>query len=66
MVKNQFFEKKGPFLLKDIIEIISSTNNPSINDTIKIESFESLNVAGSADLTFLNSNKYQKLKILSF
>ena len=61
MVKNQFFEKKGPFLLKDIIEIIRSTNNPSINNNIKIESFESLNVAGAADLTFLNSNKYQKL-----
>ena len=61
MVKNQFFEKKGPFLLKDIIEIIGSNTNSSRNNDLKIESFESLDAAGANDMTFLNSNKYQKL-----
>ncbi len=61
MKTNQFFERKGPFSLKDIIKAIGYNGDFSQNDNFKIKSLESLESAGDHDLTFLNSSKYQEL-----
>jgi len=63
MVLNQFFEKKGPFFLKDIIKIIGCEDHPTQNSDTKIFSFESLDKANSSDMTFLNSSKYKDISL---
>ena len=63
MSKNQFYEKKGPFPLKDIIKTIGYNGELSIKKDFNIYGFESLNNASEKDLTFLNSSKYQNLSI---
>ena len=58
---NQFFEKKGPFPLKEILNTIGYNEDVSIKNDFKIHNFESLDRARENDLTFLNSSKYQNL-----
>ena len=61
MTKNHFFEKKGPFPLKEIIKIIGLSESISNDNNHKIHGFESLTNATKNDMTFLNSSKYQSL-----
>tara|TARA_B100001123_G_C15295122_1_gene1018890 strand:- start:1373 stop:2374 length:1002 start_codon:yes stop_codon:yes gene_type:complete len=63
MSENQFFEKRGPFPLKEIVKIIGCSGDFSKQDNFEIRGFESLDKAGSYDMTFLNSNKYQNLSM---
>ena len=63
MAKNYFFEKEGPFPLKEIAKIIGCNNNSEIEKNYKIFGFESLDVANNMDMTFLNSTKYQELSL---
>ena len=60
---NQFFEKKGPFPLKEILNTIGYNEDISIKNDFKIHNFESLDKARENDLTFLNSSKYQNLSL---
>ena len=61
MSENQFFEKKGPFPLKEILNVIGYQGNIIQKQNFKIEGFETLDNASQNDMTFLNSNKYQDL-----
>ena len=63
MSTNQFFEKKGPFPLKEILNIIGYNDKILIKSDFKIHNFESLDKARENDLTFLNSSKYQSLSL---
>ena len=63
MSTNQFFEKKGPFPLKEILNVIGYNDELSIKKDFTIHSFESLDRAHENDLTFLNSSKYQNLSL---
>ena len=60
---NQFFEKKGPFPLREILNTIGYNEDISIKNDFKIHNFESLDKARENDLTFLNSSKYQNLSL---
>ena len=63
MSENQFFERKGPFPLWEIIKVIGCSGNFSQESNFKIRSFESLDNASNNDMTFLNSRKYQDLSL---
>lgn len=63
MPTNQFFVKKGPFPLKEILNTIGYNEDISIKNDFKINSFEALDKARENDLTFLNSSKYQNLSL---
>ena len=63
MSVNQFFEKKGPFPLKEILNTIGYNGKFSQKNDFKIHGFESLDKAYENDLTFLNSSKYQNLSL---
>ena len=63
MSENQFFEKKGPFPLMEILNVIGCNGNFSKENDFKIHSFESLDNASKNDMTFLNSSKYQNLSL---
>ena len=61
MSKNVFYEKRGPFPLKEIVKTIGYIGNFSNENNLEIYGFESLNNAGKNDMTFLNSSKYKDL-----
>jgi len=63
MSKNHFYEKKGPFPLKEIIKSIGFMGHYSSKDNINIYGFESLVNAKKNDMTFLNSSKYKELSL---
>ena len=63
MSTNLFFEKKGPFPLKEIIKVIGNIDNLSDIDNFDVHGFESLDHAGKNDMTFLNSTKYKDLSL---
>ena len=63
MSVNQFFEKKGPFPLKEILNTIGYNGKFSKKNDFKIHGLESLDRAYENDLTFLNSSKYQNLSL---
>ena len=63
MSKNQFFKKRGPYPLSEIIKIIGCDNKLSTENDFKIYSIESLDRATNQDMTFLNSSKYQDLSL---
>ena len=63
MSENQFFEKKGPFPLREIIKVIGCGGDFSQENNFEISSFESLGDASTNDMTFLNSIKYQELSL---
>ena len=58
MPKNYFYEKKGPFPLKEIIKSIGYNGNFSHENNLEIQGLESLDNASKNDITFLNSRKY--------
>ena len=63
MSKNLFYEKRGPFPLKEIVKTIGHIGNFSNENNLEIYGFESLNNAGKNDMTFLNSSKYKNLSL---
>ena len=63
MPENQFFEKKGPFPLKEILNTIGYNGNFSKENNFRIHGLESLDNACENDMTFLNSRKYQNLSL---
>ena len=63
MSLNQFFEKQGPFPLKEIIKAINCTDYSPINDNFKIHDVESLMNAKENDITYLHSAKYKDFSI---
>ena len=63
MSKNQFYEKKGPFPLREIIKTIGYNGELYFKKDFDIYGFESLNNASEKDLTFLNSSKYKNLSL---
>ena len=63
MSQTGFFEKKGPFSLKKIIEQIGHNGKLSNIDNLKISGLESLDNAKNSDMTFLNSAKYKDLSL---
>ena len=63
MSSNQFFEKKGPFPLKEIIKNINCNENFSHANDFEIYGVESLSNASKNDMTFLNSSKYKDLSL---
>ena len=63
MSKNHFYEKKGPFPLKEIVKNIGYMGKLSDDKDLKIHGFESLINASEKDMTFLNSSKYQNLSL---
>ena len=63
MSKNLFYEKRGPFPLKEIVKTIGYIGNFSNENNLEIYGFESLNNAGKNDMTFLNSSKYKDLSL---
>ena len=60
MSENQFFEKKGPFPLSDIVKTIGYDGDSFYDNNFKIHGFESLDNANKNDITFLNSIKYKE------
>ena len=54
-----FFKKKGPFLLKDISELINVANINNKNKNFKISGINDLQNAKKSEITFLNSSKYK-------
>ena len=63
MPNNLFYEKKGPFPLKEIIKTIGCTGEFPEDYNLKIYGLESLDKASQNDLTFLNSIKYKDLSL---
>ena len=63
MESSQFFEKQGPFPLKEIIKAINCTDDLSCASNFKIFGVESLVNAKANDMTFLNSNKYKDISL---
>ena len=63
MNENRFFEKKGPFPLREITKNIGCITDFSNSNEFNICGFESLENATNNDMTFLNSNKYQNLSL---
>ena len=63
MSTNQFFEKKGPFPLNEIIKVLGLNEDISKDNNFSIHSFESLDKATDKDITFLNSVKYKNLSL---
>jgi len=63
MTENQFFLKKGPFPLKEIIKIIHCSGNFSHENNFLIHGVESLVNATKNDITFLNSSKYKEVSL---
>ena len=63
MESSQFFLKKGPFPLKEIIKAIGYNGNFPQREDFEIHGLESLDNANDNDMTFLNSSKYQELSL---
>ena len=63
MSKKFFFEKKGPFPLKEISKIIGIKSDSVDYLGLKIFGLESLVNANKKDMTFLNSRKYKEASL---
>ena len=63
MIKNHFYEKKGPYPLNEIVKTISCDNTFVNKNNIEIHGFESLSNATIKDITFLNSQKYKNFSL---
>ena len=63
MVSNQFFVKKGPFPLKELIKTIDCVGDFSKVSNFDIYGVESLVNAKENDMTFLNSSKYKEVSM---
>ena len=56
MVLNQFFQKKGPFLLKEIIKTVNCTNGFSKLNNLEIFDIESLSKAEKNNIFALDAS----------
>ena len=63
MVSNQFFVKRGPYPLKEIIKAIDCSNDYSHVKDFEIHGVESLINAKENDMTFLNSSRYKDVSL---
>ena len=63
MKSSEFFERKGPFPLKEIVKTIGFDDNFLKGKNFEIFGFESLDNATKKDMTFLNSSKYKKFSL---
>jgi len=63
MLSNQFFEKKGPFPLRDIIKSINCSGDFSSVKNEKIFGLANLAHAKKNEITFLHSNKYADISL---
>ena len=63
MPSNQFFVKRGPFPLKELIKTIDCVGDFSQVNDFDIYGVESLTNANENDMTFLNSTKYKDVSI---
>jgi len=63
MKSSEFFERKGPFPLKEIVKTIGFNANFLKGKNFEIFGFESLDNATKKDMTFLNSSKYKKFSL---
>ena len=63
MTSNEFFERKGPFLLSKIVEVIGFKDDFIQGNNFKVYGFESLSNATKNDMTFLNSSKYKNFSL---
>ena len=63
MIKNHFYEKRGPFPLNEIVRTIGCTNEFANKNNIEIQVIESLIDASKKDMTFLNSSRYKDLSL---
>ncbi len=63
MIKNHFYEKKGPYPLNEIVKTISCDNTFVNKNNIEIHGLESLSNATIKDITFLNSQKYKNFSL---
>ena len=65
MKKNEFFFKKGPFTLSEIVKSINFEKDFQLNkiNNTKVYGVEPLDKATSNDITFLNSSKYKEYSI---
>ena len=63
MSSSQFFFKKGPFPLREIVEKINCTVNHLEEKNFKIYGVETLDKAKENDMTFLNSRKYEDISL---
>ena len=63
MSSRQFFEKLGPYTLKEIIKTIKCTEDYSHVKDFKIHGVESLVNANESDMTFLNSSRYKDISL---
>ena len=61
MSKIDFFEKRGPFPLADIVNSINLLKNFNNKENFKVYGIESLVNASENDVTFFNSIKYKNL-----
>jgi len=57
---NPFFKNKGPFNLKEILDILNTQVNIKIAE-IEIKDIKDLFTSTSSDITFFHSNKYKEL-----
>ena len=65
MIKNHFYEKKGPYPLNEIVKVISCDNDFVNKNNIIIHGLESLTNATATDITFLNSQKYKDFSLIT-
>ena len=61
MISSKFYERKGPFSLKEIIKIIGIKETFIKKKNLKLHGIESLNNATKKDMTFLSSSKYKEI-----
>ena len=63
MSSEQFFTKRGPFALKDVIKTIQCSEDFSNFENFEVYGIETLDNAKDNEMTFLNSSKYKDLSL---
>ena len=63
MSSEQFFTKRGPFALKDVIKTIQCSEDFSNFENFEVYGIETLDNAKDNEMTFLNSIKYKDLSL---
>ena len=63
MSSEQFFTKRGPFPLRDVIKTIQCLEDFSNFENFKVYGIETLDNAKDNEMTFLNSSKYKNLSL---
>ena len=63
MIKNHFYENKGPYPVNEIVKTIACDSTFVNKNNIEIHGLESLSNATIKDITFLNSQKYKNFSL---